>query len=211
MALEVAAIALFVVAEDPYARGHITAAFDDSDDIAVVGESAEPDPEDLGLRRDLDLVVFDLGGDPDSTFPDDPLWHEIPFLALAGDVDAARGALAAGAGGVVSRESETGRIVAAVRAIHAGLKVVDTDFDEVLVREPQVEPEPQIPVANLTAREHEVLELLSRGLSNPEIAEELGVTRHTAKFHVKAILDKLGAQTRTEAVVLAARNGLLHL
>ncbi len=56
-----------------------------------------------------------------------------------------------------------------------------------------------------------MLELLAEGLSNKEIASQLGVSPHTAKFHVTALLDKFGAETRTEAVVLAARAGLLAL
>lgn len=208
MSVDAAAIALFVVAEDPYARSGIRAALEADPEMEVVGEADEPS-RGLVLRRDVDLVVLDLGADPSTTVPEELDWDDMPFLALAGHLDAARAALAAGAGGVVSRQSDTDRIVAAARAVYAGLRVVDGEFSELL--QPEEEAEVPIPLANLTPREQEVLELMARGLSNPEIAEELGVTRHTAKFHVKAILDKLGAQTRTEAVVLAARNGLLHL
>lgn len=63
----------------------------------------------------------------------------------------------------------------------------------------------------LTPRELAVLGLLALGLSNPEIATDLGITTHTAKFHVQSIMDKLGAQSRTEAVVLATRAGLITL
>ena len=56
-----------------------------------------------------------------------------------------------------------------------------------------------------------MLDLVAEGLSNREIGDVLGVSNSTAKFHVRAILAKLGAQTRTEAVVLAARSGLLDL
>ncbi len=62
---------------------------------------------------------------------------------------------------------------------------------------------------DLTPREQEVLGLLAEGLSNKLIAARLGISEHTAKFHVNALLDKLGAETRTEAVVTAARRGLL--
>jgi DNA-binding NarL/FixJ family response regulator len=208
VSVDAAVIALFVVAEDPYARSGIRAAIEADPDMSVVGEAEEPS-EELIMRRDVDLVVLDLGADPSASVPYDLDWDDMPFLALAGHLESAKAALASGAGGVVSRQSDTDRIVAAARAVHAGLRVVDAEFSELL--EPEPEPEAPIPLANLTPREQEVLELMARGLSNPEIAEELGVTRHTAKFHVKAILDKLGAQTRTEAVVLAARNGLLHL
>ncbi|HXN41970.1 MAG TPA: response regulator transcription factor, partial [Myxococcaceae bacterium] len=69
--------------------------------------------------------------------------------------------------------------------------------------------EEEAPGETLTPRETEVLQLLSRALSNKEIAQRLGITEHTAKFHVNSILGKLGAQSRTEAVVKAARRGLV--
>jgi DNA-binding NarL/FixJ family response regulator len=63
--------------------------------------------------------------------------------------------------------------------------------------------------AALSPRELEVLELLAQGLTNPEIGRRLGISSHTAKFHVAAILAKLGARTRTEAAVQGFRGGLL--
>jgi len=63
----------------------------------------------------------------------------------------------------------------------------------------------------LTTREQDVLELLSLGLSNKRIAERLGISEHTVKFHVNAIYGKLGASTRTEAVNRALRRGLLRI
>ena len=65
--------------------------------------------------------------------------------------------------------------------------------------------------SDLTRRESEVLALMADGLSNKEIAQRLTISDHTAKFHVNGILGKLGAQSRTEAVVLAARRGYLTL
>jgi len=66
-------------------------------------------------------------------------------------------------------------------------------------------------VEALTPREREVLDLLAEGLSNRRIGERLGIGERTAKFHVNAILAKLGAETRTEAVVIAVRLGLITL
>ena len=63
----------------------------------------------------------------------------------------------------------------------------------------------------LTARENEVLQLLARGMTNKAIALELGITEHTIKFHVNAIMGKLGAQSRTEAVVRASQLGMIVL
>src|SRR5688500_4209012 len=64
---------------------------------------------------------------------------------------------------------------------------------------------------SLTARELEVLQLIARGLPNKTIAGQLGISQHTVKFHVAAILSKLGASSRTEAVTLGARRGLVAL
>ena len=63
----------------------------------------------------------------------------------------------------------------------------------------------------LTARELEVLRLVARGLSNKEIAADLGITTHTVKYHLAAVLEKLGVRSRTEAVSLGVRTGLVPL
>ncbi len=68
-----------------------------------------------------------------------------------------------------------------------------------------------MPGAAVTAREREILELMADGASNAMIAARLGISRHTAKFHVAAILGKVGARTRAEAVALAIRHGLLDI
>jgi DNA-binding NarL/FixJ family response regulator len=72
-----------------------------------------------------------------------------------------------------------------------------------------VAAEPRALVEPLTPREQEVLQLLASGLSNKEIAQRLAISEHTAKFHVAKLLQKLGAESRSEAVFLAARMGLL--
>jgi DNA-binding CsgD family transcriptional regulator len=66
-------------------------------------------------------------------------------------------------------------------------------------------------VEQLTPREHEVLALVADGLRNREIAERLGVSEHTVKFHLAAVFGKLGATSRTDAVRRGFRLGLIHL
>ena len=67
------------------------------------------------------------------------------------------------------------------------------------------------PGAGLSARELDVLRLVARGLANKEIAAELGITTHTVKFHLAAVLEKLGVRSRTEAVSLGMKKGLVPL
>jgi DNA-binding NarL/FixJ family response regulator len=85
-------------------------------------------------------------------------------------------------------------------------------FDPSLALEPSPARDPSLTlVEDLTPRETEVLQLLADGLTNKAIAQRLGISDHTVKFHVNSVLGKLGAQSRTEAVVRASRLGLLLL
>jgi len=128
-------------------------------------------------------------------------------LALVSAPQEARQALRAGAHGALSRAAPAHAIAPAALAVAAGHWVLDESFAAVLLN---VGEPPGAPTL-LSPREQQVLSLLSEGLSNRDVATRLGISHHTAKFHVNAILDKLGATTRTEAVVLAARSGLLTL
>ena len=85
----------------------------------------------------------------------------------------------------------------------------DPDLTGVLL--PNAESSPTPPVENLTPRELEVLQLLAEGLPNKTIARRLEISEHTVKFHVNAIMSKLNAQSRTEAVVRATQLGLILL
>lgn len=129
-----------------------------------------------------------------------------PVLALVRDLAEARQALGAGALGVMERSLDEGRLLAAVAAVEVGLRVVDPAFEGLL---PTTRGEG--PVEPLTPREQQVLECLAAGASNRGVGRRLGITDSTAKFHVNAVLLKLDARNRTDAVVKAARMGLLTL
>ncbi len=116
-------------------------------------------------------------------------------LSLAGDSTAARGWL--------RRDASEAELAAAVIAVGAGLTVIDP----LLERRPGGEAER----AALTDREREVLSLVALGMTNRAIALALGISEHTAKFHVGAVLAKLQAQSRAEAVSVALRLGILAL
>ena len=98
------------------------------------------------------------------------------------------------------------QIESALHAVAEGLTV----FDEMIARTAAPQGRAEVELEEpLTHRELEVLQLLAGGLTNKEIAQRLGISDHTVKFHVNAILGKLGVETRTEAVVHAARLGIV--
>jgi two-component system, NarL family, response regulator YdfI len=96
-------------------------------------------------------------------------------------------------------------VASAVRAVHAGLLVVHPDA----VTPPAPVAGVPAPRLAMTSREREILELIAEGANNRVIAARLAISRHTVKFHVASLMAKLGARSRTEAVALALRAGLL--
>lgn len=110
----------------------------------------------------------------------------------------------AGTGGLLQSNAASDQILQALKAVASGLTV----FDGALAPQPS-DDEPL--AEQLTPREGEVLRLLADGLGNREIAEKLGISEHTIKFHIRSILGKLGAASRTEAVTRGLRSGLIEL
>jgi DNA-binding NarL/FixJ family response regulator len=200
-----------VVAADPLARRGLAALLGREAGLIVAAQLGA-DEDGLGTAgHDADAAVWDLGAGPRP--PLDGVARAasagIPVLALVHDEDDAPFALGAGARAVLFRDASGERLAAAVRAVHSGLRVLDEGLAANALRPPQ--PAPLALVEPLTPRETEVLQLLAQGLANKAIAERLRISDHTAKFHVNAILGKLGAQSRTEAIVQAARLGLVIL
>lgn len=120
-------------------------------------------------------------------------------------------ALQAGARGYLSRRVSASELAQAIRTVRQGGMVLDPLAAASLLQKLQAQP-PKAPQPDpLTPRELEVLRLMVEGLTNKAIAARLGISDHTVKFHIGAILGKLGAQSRTEAVTLAVRQGLIPL
>lgn len=122
-------------------------------------------------------------------------------------------ALRAGVRAILERDAASDEIRSAIEAAHLGIVTLDPELALEFasrVRSDSIEPAPEV-AGDLTAREVEVLRMLAEGLANKEIAAQLGVTDHTIKFHISSILGKLGAATRTEAVTLGVRRGLISL
>jgi DNA-binding NarL/FixJ family response regulator len=117
--------------------------------------------------------------------------------------------------GALPRDASPEEIVAAVTAVAGGLTVLDRRLAAATlaaVERPRGASEiASVSEEALTAREREVLQLLAQGIPNKQIAQRLHISEHTVKFHVSAIMTKLNAASRTEAVTTAARRGLLLL
>ena len=124
-------------------------------------------------------------------------------------------ALRAGASGFMLKDAPPEEIAAAVRIVATGDALLAPAVTRAVVEEfarrpPTAAPEPPAAVEELTPREREVLGLLVRGLSNPEICERLFISDATAKTHVARILQKLGVRDRVQAVIYAYESGLVR-
>jgi DNA-binding NarL/FixJ family response regulator len=131
----------------------------------------------------------------------------LPVLWLGGDARPSRSRMRSPAGWIAA-DADDARLAAAVHALAAGLYVTD-DAGSSELSVPAAAP--GLPDDPLTPRELEVFELLAKGLANRDIALALGISSHTAKFHVAQILEKTGAATRTEAVRQGLRLGWIGL
>ena len=216
-----APIRVLIVAAYPIARAGLAALLGDVADILIVGQAAGG--ADLGgivAATAPDLLLLD------EATGDEEALEGLERLLRGGDgpaalvlgaertEEAALAALGAGARGFLPRESGGEELIAAVRAIATGLVVIAPGPAAALLARLLDRPRPPLatePGEALTPREGEVLQALAAGLTNRAIARRLGVSENTVKFHVSAILTKLDAASRAEAVALAARRGLLLL
>jgi len=164
-----------------------------------------------GEAPDVILTEADTAGDSAWDVPPGTPGGGAVIVLLTDDSSAgwSEEAIAAGVKGILPRTATREEIAAAVRAAAAGLIVVHPDDPgSFLPARPHGERGGS-PGGQLTPREREVLRLMADGLSNKEIAARLGISDHTAKFHVASIMGKLGAASRTGAVTMALRSGLL--
>jgi two-component system nitrate/nitrite response regulator NarL len=208
-----ASLRVLVVADDPLVRAGLAAMVNDQPECELVGQApAEPDLVDQVAVYHPDVLVWDLGWDP-SSLPDaldgEQLRDLAVVVALLPDDTLTVDLLGAGVRGLLRRDVTGGELAAAMAATTRGLVVIDPALASTVL--PTTERSTTRLVEELTPREVEVLQLLAEGLSNKAIARRLEISEHTVKFHVNAILGKLGVQSRTEAVVHASRLGLIIL
>src|SRR5512139_3498592 len=193
-------IKVALLTDDPLLRAGLSSLLAQVGSIHVVDRDA------------AEVALWDAGVDAEKTLSRLGELRSLPMptVAVVGDPAHVAPALAAGARGVVLRDQVGPGIHAALAAVRSGLTVMDAQLAASLVPPAPVRTETK-GRGELTERERQVVQLLSEGLSNKLIADRLGISDHTAKFHVNGVMMKLGASTRTEAVVEAMRRGLIRL
>jgi len=203
-------ISVFIVAASPLARAslehllaerqlHVAGSFARLDDLAGC-------LDDTPVDAILVDSVLDSGLASDFT---------VVLMVEPASLAASAAALGAGVRAVLPNDISPDQLVAALEAARSGLLVLHPTQVPAqasangFVSSPTRPPELEELAEALTPRESEVLQMLASGLGNKEIAAKLAISEHTVKFHVASILGKLGASSRTEAVSLGIRRGLV--
>jgi DNA-binding NarL/FixJ family response regulator len=201
---------LVVVANDPLTRAGLAALLSQLPGCQVIGQFDNAILDMPMLESDLeaaDAFIWDIGWDPTAAMPEEILVDR-PIIALVHDEEQAAEVWGIGVRALLPRHFELERLYWAARAAAAGLVVLAPGFNPTF---PTTNLDGDGLVDDLTPREKEVLQLVREGLTNKAIARQLSISEHTVKFHVNAIMGKLNAQSRTEAVVRATRLGLISL
>ena len=203
-------IRILIADDHAIVRMGLTALLGAQSDFTVVGEAADGDQAVArALKLRPDVVIMDLMMPKKSgvaaaaaireSLPD----CKCVILTSFGTTEELRAALEAGAVGVVLKSTENRQLVAAIRKVTEGVRVIPEDVARLLADEPTVPA--------LSPRQREILESITRGLSNVQIAVQLGISPESVKTHVAKLFDKLGAANRSEAVSIALRTHLLKI
>ena len=203
-------IKVLIADDHAIVRMGLSALLETEDDIELVGEA---DDGEAAVRKALrlkpDVVVMDLMmPEMDGIAATAALKERLPgarvlILTTSAVSDDIARALDAGAQGAITKSSANARLLAAIRSVASGKRVISPEIAELISEDP--------PLPELTARQSEILASITRGLTNADIAKQLGIVPDSVKEHVNAIFAKIGAANRTEAVAIALRKHLLKI
>jgi DNA-binding NarL/FixJ family response regulator len=205
-----APITILAADDHPLIRSGITAVLASEPDMKVVAEAANGEealekyrehPTDVVLM-DLSMPVMDGLSACEAIIAEFPNARIVMLTTYDGDEDIYR-ALDAGAKGYVLKDMARAEITSVIRAVHSGKRGIPAPIAARLAE--------YTPRVSLTPRELEVLRLIAKGFSNPEIGRIIGRTEGTVKVHAKNIMQKLDADDRTKAVTTAVQRGFIRL
>jgi two-component system, NarL family, response regulator LiaR len=206
-------IRLVIVDDHSVVREGLRAFLRLQEGIEVVGEAASA-AEAVRVARTSspDVVLLDLvmpGGDGVGAIRDlisaAPDARVVVLTSFADDAQIFA-AMAAGAAGYLLKDIDPTALADGIRDVHAGRPALHPSVAARLMRRGDVPTSTRV---GITAREHDVLRLMVEGLANKQIAQRLGIGEKTVKTHVSRVLAKLGVEDRTQAAVLAIREGLV--
>jgi DNA-binding NarL/FixJ family response regulator len=203
-------IRVLTVDDHPLLRGGITGAIMAQPDMTVVAEATDGEEAvDCFRKHQPDITLMDLrmpkanGIEAISAIRNQwPTARIIVLTTYGGDVQALR-AFKAGASGYLLKSMLRTELIDTIRLVHAGHRRIPQEI--------AVEMAEHVGDDGLTERELETLSSVARGNSNKTIAENLGISEHTVKGHLKSILSKLDASDRTHAVMIAIKRGFLDI
>ena len=198
------------VDDHPLIRSGLRAVIASEPDMDVVGEAANGEEAIEAYREyrpdvvlmDLRMPVMDGLSATVAIIREFPDAKIVALTTYEGDADIHR-ALSAGARGYLLKDMMRSQLLQVIRTVQSGQRAIPAAIAARLAE--------YTPRIELTPRELEVLQLMAKGFSNPEIASTLGRTESTMKVHVSNILQKLQTTDRTEAVTVAIQRGILHL
>lgn len=207
-------IRILIADDHPVVRDGLVAMLSTQPDFEVVGEAgtgAEAVAAAVRLRPDVVLMDLEMpavdGVEAIRQMRRDGGGPQVVVLTAFDTDERILGAVEAGAQGYLLKGAPRAQIFEAIRVVRAGGALIPPVVASKLLRRVRAAEQGEA----LTPREHEVLHLMAEGLSNDEIAARLSISARTVKFHVSAVLGKLGAKNRTQAVRLARERGFFLL
>jgi DNA-binding NarL/FixJ family response regulator len=209
-------IRILLADDQALVRGGFRLILDAEPDIEVVAEAADGEQAiERAIATQPDLALMDIRmPSVDGIEATRRLLAEVPgarvLILTTFDLDEyVVDAFRAGASGFLLKTAPPQQLVAAVRTVHEGDALLTPASTRRLIEQVARPPATAPALEQLTAREHDVLRLLARGLTNAEIAKELVVEPSTVKSHVASLLSKLDLRDRVHAVVFAYESGLV--